>query len=78
MRKTVAADGPRPAPLRTLYTAATDEEAGQWLAEFDAKWGVDCPSIVQSWRHNWKQVIPFFDYPVEIRKMIYTTTATAS
>ena len=43
LRKTVAADGPRPAPLRTLYTAATAEEAGQWLAEFDAKWGRGLP-----------------------------------
>ena len=34
--------------------------------------------IVQSWRRNWEQVIPFYAYPSEIRKMIYTTNAIES
>ena len=71
-RKTVAAD------LRTIYTAATVEEADMRLAEFDAKWGADYPSIVQSWRRNWPRIVPFFDYPAEIRKVIYTTNAIES
>ena len=53
----------------------------QWnphLAEFDTKWGADYPSIVQSWRRNWERIIPFFDYPAEIRKVIYTTNAIES
>ena len=70
LRKTVAAD------LRSIYTAATAEEADRRLVEFEAKWGVDYPSIVQSWRRNWERIIPFFDYPAEIRKVIYTTNAT--
>ena len=65
LRKTVAAD------LRTIYQAATVEEAEMRLVEFDAKWGVDYPSIVQSWRRNWSRLVPFFDYPPEIRKVIY-------
>ena len=65
LRKMVAAD------LRTIYTAATVEEATIRLAEFDAKWGKDYPSIVQSWQRNWPRVVPFFDYPAEIRKVIY-------
>ena len=65
LRKTVAAD------LRTIYQAATVEAAEMRLAEFDAKWGVDYPSIVQSWRRNWSRIVPFFDYPPEIRKVIY-------
>jgi putative transposase len=72
LRKTVAAD------LRTVYTAATAEEGDQRLTEFEAKWGADYPSIVQSWRRNWERVIPFFDYPAEIRKVIYTTNAIES
>ena len=72
LRKTVAAD------LRTVYTAATAEEADRRLTEFEAEWGADYPSIVQSWRRNWKRVIPFFDYPAEIRKVIYTTNAIES
>lgn len=72
LRKAVAAD------LRTVYTAATVEEAEIRLAEFDAKWGADYPSIVQSWRRNWPRIVPFFDYPAEIRKVIYTTNAIES
>jgi putative transposase len=72
LRKTVAAD------LRTIYTAATVEEAEMHLAEFDAKWGMEYPSIVQSWQRNWPRIVPFFDYPAEIRKVIYTTNAIES
>ena len=72
LRKTVAAD------LRTLYTAATIEEAEMRLAEFNAKWGADYPSIVQSWQRNWLRIVPFFNYPAEIRKVIYTTNAIES
>ena len=72
LRKTVAA------ALRVIYTAATIEEAERRLTEFDAKWGADYPSIVQSWRRNWARIIPFFDYPAEIRKVIYTTNAIES
>ena len=72
LRKAVAAD------LRTIYSAATVEEAEANLAEFEEKWGKDYPSIVQSWRRNWERIIPFFDYPPEIRKVIYTTNAIES
>jgi len=72
LRKVVAAD------LRTIYTAATAEEAEIRLAEFDAKWGVEFPSIVQSWQRNWARIVPFFDYPADIRKVIYTTNAIES
>ena len=72
LRKTVAAD------LRTIYTAATVEDAETRLAEFDTKWGADYPSIVQSWHRNWPRIVPFFDYPAEIRKVIYTTNAIES
>lgn len=72
LRKTVAAD------LRTIYSTATLEEAAMRLAQFDAKSGMDYPSIVQSWQRNWPRIIPFFDYPAEIRKVIYTTNAIES
>ena len=48
------------------------------LAQFAAKWGADYPSIVQSWQRNWPRIIPFFDYPTEIRKVICTTNAIES
>ncbi|MFA5243364.1 MAG: IS256 family transposase, partial [Sulfuricella sp.] len=72
LRKAVAAD------LRTIYSAATVEEAEAKLAEFEEKWGEAYPSIVLSWRRNWERIIPFFDYPPEIRKVIYTTNAIES
>ena len=72
LRKEVALD------LRAIYTAATVEEAEQRLAEFDEKWGAAYPSIVQSWQRNGQRIIPFFDYPPEIRKVIYTTNAIES
>ncbi len=72
LRKEVAAD------LRTIYVAATAEAAEQRLDEFEAKWSDAYPSIVKSWRSNWARLIPFFDYPPEIRKVIYTTNAIES
>jgi putative transposase len=72
LRKAVAAD------LRTIYTAATIEEAEMRLVEFAAKWSAGYPAIVQSWQRNWARIVPFFDYPAEIRKVIYTTNAIES
>jgi len=71
-RKEVAAD------LRAIYAAATVEEAELQLLAFEEKWDESLPSIAQSWRRNWERIIPFFDYPPEIRKVIYTTNAIES
>lgn len=72
LRKAVAAD------LRAIYAATTVAEAEQRLQEFEGIWGKDYPAIVKSWRSNWERVIPFFDYPPEIRRIIYTTNAIES
>ena len=72
LRKEVAAD------LRRIYTSTTLDEAEQRLTEFEAKWGEAYLPISQSWRRNWSRIIPFFDYPPEIRKVIYTTNAIES
>jgi len=66
------------ADLRIIYTAATAKAAEEHLAEFEAKWDGDYLPISQSWRRNWERLIPFFDYPPEIRKVIYTTNAIES
>ena len=71
-RAEVAAD------LRRIYTAATADEAEQRLTEFEAKWDGEYLPIGQSWRRNWPRLIPFFDYPPEIRKVVYTTNAIES
>ncbi len=71
-RMEVAAD------LKRIYTATTADEAEQRLGEFEAKWDDEYLPIGQSWRRNWQRIIPFFDYPPEIRKVIYTTNAIES
>jgi len=71
-RKEVARD------LKTIYTAATEAEAEQRLAQFAEKWDAKFPTIAKSWRTNWARVIPFFAHPPEIRKVIYTTNAIES
>ena len=64
--------------LRPIYTATTVEAATQALADFETKWGDDYPTIGQAWRRNWAQLTPFFDFPKEIRKIIYTTNTIES
>jgi transposase-like protein len=72
MQKEIAAD------LKLIYTSATVELAEHRLTEFEEKWDKDYQAIGLSWRRNWARVIPFFDYPPEIRKVIYTTNAIES
>ena len=72
MRKAVAAD------LRSVYAATTLEAARAALDAFEQQWGSDYPPIVQSWRRNWDRITPFFDYPPEVRRIIYTTNAIES
>lgn len=64
--------------LKRIYQAATVEAAEVRLTEFEAKWNAVYPPIGQSWRRNWPRIVPFFDYPPEIRKAIYTTNAIES
>lgn len=71
-RKEVAAD------LKLIYQSATAEQAEMELTAFEAKWDKTHPTIGMSWRRNWAQVIPFFAYPDDIRKVIYTTNAIES
>jgi len=71
-RKAVAAD------LKEVYRASTADDAALKLNEFEEKWGNKFPPIAKSWRNNWEHVIPFFAYPEDIRKIIYTTNAIES
>ena len=64
--------------LKTIYRAATAEEAEQALGEFAVQWDQRYPTIAAIWRRNWQRVIPFFAFPAEIRKIIYTTNAVES
>ncbi len=71
-RKAVAA------ALRPIYRAATAEQGQQALEAFATEWGSKYQPIVNLWRTNWERLSPFFAYPDEIRKIIYTTNAIES
>ena len=71
-RKAVAAD------LKPIYRAATVEQARQELERFLGRWGSKYPAIGRQWQEQWERVIPFFAFPPEIRKIIYTTNAVES
>ena len=61
--------------LKEIYQASTEDLALENLDHFEEKWGKKYPSSVASWRNNWSQLSTFFKYPVEIRKIIYTTNS---
>lgn len=61
--------------LKTIYKAANQEEAYENLLEFENTWGKRYPACVKSWKDNWNELTSFFAYPVELRKLIYTTNA---
>lgn len=67
------------AALRPIYAAPNADAAAAALDEFEhGLWGQKYPPVVASWRRNWDQVIPFFTFSPEVRKIIYTTNAIES
>ncbi len=71
-RRAVARD------LRAIYGTSTLEEAEEALEPFAQTWDAKYPTISASWRRDWARLTVFFDYPPEIRKVIYTTNAIES
>jgi transposase-like protein len=62
--------------LKSIYRAVDAKAAEEALTAFEAsEWGMRYPAISQSWRRAWAEVIPFFAFPDEVRKIIYTTNA---
>jgi len=66
------------AAMRPIYTAATCEAAELALDRFQQAWGDRYPMSVASWRNHWEGLTAFFKYPVEFRRLIYTTNAIES
>jgi putative transposase len=71
-RKLVAQD------LKAIYRADTEKQAKQELVSLAERWSGKYPAIVALWERNWERVIPFFQFPAEIRRVIYTTNAVES
>ncbi len=70
---------PLAAALRSIYTAPSADAAMAALDDFErGAWGRQFPTVVASWRRAWAHVIPFFAFPPEIRRVIYTTNALES
>lgn len=59
--------------LKTVYQAATREVGETNLLKLSEKWSQKYPAVMRSWENNWSELSTFFDYPSEIRRLIYTT-----
>lgn len=66
------------ADMKLIYQAVSIQQADEALEALDTKWGEKYPHAIQSWRKNWAELTTFFDYPVAIRKIIYTTNVIES
>jgi transposase-like protein len=66
------------AQLRSVYTAATVTAAETRFAEFAATWRGKYPAILALWERSWTEFVPFLEFPLEIRKLIYTTNGIES
>jgi putative transposase len=67
------------AALKPIYTAVNAEAAEEELEAFaQGDWGKRFPTIAPSWRRAWDKVIPFFAFPPEVRRVLYTTNAIES
>ncbi len=67
------------AAIKPIYTAPSAEAAQAELEAFEAgPWGQKFPTVAAAWHRNWDKVIPFFAFPPEIRRVIYTTNAIES
>ena len=61
------------ADMKYIYTAPTKQAAEAALIDFAQKWEAKYAYSIQSWRNNWDELTVFFEFPIEIRKIIYTT-----
>ena len=66
------------ADLRMIYAAPNKELAAEALKDFERKWGSKYGYAVKSWNDNWEYLTAYFDYPQEIRSLIYTTNPVES
>lgn len=63
------------ADLQLVYQAATREAAEAQLRQLNEKWGDKYAIAIRSWQNNWEDLVTFFAYPAEIRRLIYTTNS---
>jgi len=66
------------AQLREIYTAPTVEAAEVRFGEFAQQWREMYPAMISSWENSWAEFVPFLEFPIELRKIVYTTNAIES
>lgn len=66
------------ADMKPIYSAPTIEAAELALRAFEEKWGERYPMSIASWKNNWSRLTTFLKYPVELRRIVYTTNAIES
>ena len=64
--------------LRAIYTSATVTAAEARFGEFCERWAKKYPAMIGMWKSSWTEFIPFLEFPVDIRKLIYTTNGIES
>lgn len=64
--------------MRDIYTAPTVEAAQARFGEFAENWRGLYPAMVASWENAWEELVPFLEFPVELRRIVYTTNAIES
>jgi putative transposase len=64
--------------MRAIYTAPTVEAAEASFAEFAEQWRETYPAMIRSWENQWAEFVPFLEFPVELRRVVYTTNAIES
>ena len=61
--------------MKTIYKAANISAAEQSLLEFESKWKKRYPAMIKSWKRNWEGLTSFYNYPIEVRSIMYTTNS---
>ena len=61
--------------MKTIYKAADIATAENNLMNFESKWGKQYPAMIKSWKRNWEGLTSFYNYPAEVRSIMYTTNS---
>lgn len=64
--------------LRTIYEAPTVAAAEERFKEFSEEWRDTYPAMISSWENSWEEFVPFLEFPLELRKIVYTTNSIES